>query len=84
MNEKDQSRAERDVIATTDSYGGPVSDAELAEVYLAPKDAAGDAGQAPADADSDPAKTGDADSDWTDEGGATAQGPATDSASKSD
>ncbi len=28
-------QAHRDVAATTDSYGGPVSDEELAAVYLA-------------------------------------------------
>jgi hypothetical protein len=36
MNDHDPSKAARDVIATTDSYGGPVSQDELAEVYLAP------------------------------------------------
>ncbi len=30
----EQEKAEQDVIATTDSYGGPVSDEELADVYL--------------------------------------------------
>ncbi len=29
-------QAHRDVAATTDSYGGPVSEEELAAVYLAP------------------------------------------------
>ena len=38
MNDHDTSRAAQDVIATTDSYGGPVSQEELAEVYLAPSE----------------------------------------------
>lgn len=33
--DENASRAEKDVIATTDSYGGPVSEEDLAEVYLA-------------------------------------------------
>lgn len=34
MSEEAQEEAEAAVTATTDSYGGPVSDEELAEVYL--------------------------------------------------
>lgn len=84
MNDHDHSKAEEDVIATTDSYGGPVSQDELAEVYLAPKGADVAAPGAaedspPADVDSDPAKDDEQGSDWSDEGGATPQGPATDS-----
>ena len=83
MDHHDTSKAAEDVIATTDSYGGPVSEDELAEVYLAPRDsdppAAGSEDPAPAGVDSDPAKGDDQGRDWTDEGGATAQGPATNS-----
>lgn len=84
MNEHEHSRAAEDVIATTDSYGGPVSQDELAEVYLAPEGAGPTAPGAaedspPADVDSDPAKDDEQGSDWSDEGGATPTGPATDS-----
>ena len=34
MAEESQERAERDVTAATEGYGGPVSDEELADVYL--------------------------------------------------
>lgn len=34
MAEESETRAERDVTAATEGYGGPVSDQELADVYL--------------------------------------------------
>lgn len=34
MSDETQKEAEAAVAATTDSYGGPVSDEELADVYL--------------------------------------------------
>ncbi|MET3807907.1 hypothetical protein ABIB25_004934 [Nakamurella sp. UYEF19] len=91
MDEHEKARAEQDVIATTESYGGPVDEKQLAEVYLAPsaagetwtgsgdqtESAASDShdGAAP-DVTSDPAKTDAPGTDWTDEGGATPQGSA--------
>lgn len=92
MSDSEPTRAEKDVIATTDSYGGPVSDDELAQVYLAGPQAhsstaepgTAEPGTAePADVDSDPARDDeDNGSDWTDEGGATPQGPAVDSSTR--
>lgn len=84
MNEQDSTRAEQDVINTTDSYGGPVSEEELAEVYLAPQnsDQGGNDGERPPGVASDPAKT-DGGAAKTDEGGATPEGPATDVANRS-
>lgn len=34
MAEESEAQAERDVTAATEGYGGPVSDEELADVYL--------------------------------------------------
>ena len=34
MADESEQRAEQDVTAATEGYGGPVSDDELAEVYL--------------------------------------------------
>lgn len=34
MAEESEARAKQDVIAASEGYGGPVSDQELAEVYL--------------------------------------------------
>lgn len=34
MADESEQRAERDVTAATEGYGGPVSDEELADVYL--------------------------------------------------
>lgn len=34
MTQASEERAERDVTAATEGYGGPVSDEELADVYL--------------------------------------------------
>jgi hypothetical protein len=54
MAEESEARAERDVTATTNSYGGPVSDQELADVYLPEgQDEVADTGSAPAAGDSE-------------------------------
>ena len=57
---------EQERAAAAESYGGaPISDAELGDVWTSP------------DVVSDPARDDGTSSDWSDEGGATPSGPAT-------
>jgi hypothetical protein len=47
MADESEERAQRDVTAATEGYGGPVSDEELADVYLPEgQDAVQDTGSA--------------------------------------